>query len=64
MDIESLKVDDFDIYVYRYVMKSMLFIRRDSSKKVIILILAVLLGGMVGAGIVLGRNVLRNYNAK
>ena len=28
------------------------------------LILAVLLGGMVGAGIVLGRNALRNYNAK
>ena len=25
---------------------------------------AVLLGGMVGAGIVLGRNALRNYNAK
>ena len=28
------------------------------------LILAVLLGCMVGAGIVLGRNALRNYNAK
>ena len=27
-------------------------------------IAAVLLGGMVGAGIVLGRNALRNYNAK
>ena len=28
------------------------------------LFLIVLLGGMVGAGIVLGRNALRNYNAK
>lgn len=45
-------------------MKPTLPIRRDSPKKAITLILAVLLGGMVGAGIVLGRNALRNYNAK
>ena len=63
-DIESLKVDDLDIHAYRYVMKPTLPIRRDSPKKAITLILAVLLGGMVGAGIVLGRNALRNYNAK
>ena len=30
----------------------------------VVVMLAVLLGGMVGAGIVLGRNALRNYNAK
>ena len=36
----------------------------DVYKRQITLILAVLLGGMVGAGIVLGRNALRNYNAK
>lgn len=64
LDIESLKVDDLDIHAYRYVMKPSLPIRRDSPKKAITLILAVLLGGMVGAGIVLGRNALRNYNAK
>ncbi|EJV7176481.1 LPS O-antigen chain length determinant protein WzzB [Escherichia coli] len=64
LDIESLKVDDLDINAYRYVMKPTLPIRRDSPKKAITLILAVLLGGMVGAGIVLGRNALRNYNAK
>ena len=62
LDIESLKVDDLDIHAYRYVMKPTLPIRRDSPKKAITLILAVLLGGMVGAGIVLGRNALRNYN--
>ena len=45
-------------------MKPTLPIRRDSPKKAIALILAVLLGGMVGVGIVLGRNALRNYNAK
>ena len=64
LDIENLRVDDLDIHAYRYVMKPTLPIRRDSPKKAITLILAVLLGGMVGAGIVLGRNALRNYNAK
>ncbi|EKY6896043.1 TPA: LPS O-antigen chain length determinant protein WzzB [Escherichia coli] len=64
LDIENLNVDDLDIHAYRYVMKPTLPIRRDIPKKAITLILAVLLGGMVGAGIVLGRNALRNYNAK
>ncbi len=54
LDIESLKVDDLDIHAYRYVMKPTLPIRRDSPKKAITLILAVLLGGMVGAGLCLG----------
>ncbi|NPN98282.1 hypothetical protein HC440_21505, partial [Escherichia coli] len=61
---DNLDVDKLDIHAYRYVMKPTLPIRRDSPKKAITLILAVLLGGMVGAGIVLGRNALRNYNAK
>jgi chain length determinant protein (polysaccharide antigen chain regulator) len=39
-------------------------VRRDSPKKVIVLILAVLLGGMIGSGVVLGRNALRNYKPK
>ncbi len=64
LDIDNLDVDELDIHAYRYVMKPTLPIRRDSPKKAITLILAVLLGGMVGAGIVLGRNALRNYNAK
>lgn len=64
LDIENLNVDDLDIHAYRYMMKPTLPIRRDIPKKAITLILAVLLGGMVGAGIVLGRNALRNYNAK
>lgn len=64
LDIADLKVDNINVHAYRYVMKPTLPVRRDSPKKAITLILAVLLGGMVGAGIVLGRNALRNYNAK
>jgi Chain length determinant protein len=64
LDIEKLKIDPKTIHVYRYVMKPTLPLRRDSPKRALTLILAVLLGGMIGAGVVLGRNALRNYNAK
>lgn len=61
LDIQSLKIDPTTIHSYRYVMKPTLPIRRDSPKRALTLILATLLGGMVGAGVVLGRNALRNY---
>lgn len=64
LDIEKLKVDPKTIHVYRYVMKPTLPIRRDSPKRGLTLVLAVLLGGMIGAGVVLGRNALRNYKPK
>lgn len=64
LDINKLKIDPTTIHAYRYVMKPDLPIRRDSPKKAIALILAVLLGGIVGAGVVLGRNALRNYKPK
>jgi chain length determinant protein (polysaccharide antigen chain regulator) len=64
LDIEALKPDGAELHTYRYVMKPTLPIRRDSPKKSITLVLAALLGGMIGAGVVLGRNALRVYKAK
>jgi len=64
LDIQNLNVNPETIHVYRYVMKPNLPIRRDSPKKAITLILAVLLGGIIGSGVVLGRNALRNYKPK
>ena len=64
LDIEKLNVKPDPIHVYRYVMKPDLPIRRDSPKKAIALILAVLLGAIIGSGVVLGRNALRNYKPK
>ncbi|WP_449567020.1 LPS O-antigen chain length determinant protein WzzB [Lelliottia nimipressuralis] len=64
LDIQNLNVNPDTIHVYRYVMKPDLPIRRDSPKKGITLILAVLLGGIIGSGVVLGRNALRNYKPK
>ena len=64
LDIENLKLEGAEMHSYRYVMKPSLPVRRDSPKKTITLVLAVLLGGMIGAGVVLGRYALRSYNAK
>ncbi|WP_217478968.1 LPS O-antigen chain length determinant protein WzzB [Enterobacter chuandaensis] len=64
LDIQNLNVNPDTIHVYRYVMKPDLPVRRDSPKKAVILVLAVLLGGMIGSVVVLGRNALRNYKPK
>ncbi|QLO44951.1 LPS O-antigen chain length determinant protein WzzB [Citrobacter freundii] len=64
LSVQALKVAPDSVHAYRYVMKPTLPIRRDSPKKSITLVLAVLLGGMIGAGVVLGRNALRGYKAK
>lgn len=64
LDIEKLKVDPKTIHAYRYVMKPTLPLHRDSPKRGLTLVLAVLLGGLIGAGVVLGRNALRNYKPK
>jgi chain length determinant protein (polysaccharide antigen chain regulator) len=39
-------------------------VTRDSPKKAILLILAVLLGGIIGSCVVLVRNALRSYTPK
>ncbi|WP_302422200.1 LPS O-antigen chain length determinant protein WzzB [uncultured Citrobacter sp.] len=62
--VQALQVAPDSVHAYRYVMKPTLPIRRDSPKKAITLVLAVLLGGMIGAGVVLGRNALRGYKVK
>ena len=63
LDIQALKINPKTIHAYRYVMKPTLPLRRDAPKRGLTLILATLLGGMIGAGVVLGRNALRNYKA-
>lgn len=64
LDIQNLNVKPDAIHVYRYVMKPDLPVRRDSPKKVIVLILAVLLGGIIGSGVVLGRNAMQSYKPR
>lgn len=62
--VQALNVAPDSVHVYRYVMKPTLPINRDSPKRAFTLVLAALLGGVIGAGVVLGRNLLRSYKAK
>jgi chain length determinant protein (polysaccharide antigen chain regulator) len=64
LDIQNLNVDPSTIHVYRYVMKPDLPIKRDSPKRALTMILAVLLGGIIGSCVVLVRNALRSYTPK
>lgn len=58
---DEIKADN--LHSYRYVMKPTLPVHRDSPKRALTLILAVLFGGMIGAGIVLVKDSLRGYRA-
>lgn len=64
LDIARVKTDPANMHSYRYVMKPNLPVRRDSPKRALTLILALLLGGALGSGFVLTRNALRNYQPK
>ncbi|NIF31130.1 LPS O-antigen chain length determinant protein WzzB [Enterobacter sp. Cy-643] len=61
--VSELKSTPETTYAFRYVMKPTLPVRKDSPKKGLTLVLAALLGIIVGSGYVLGRNALRNYKS-
>lgn len=48
------------LHAYRYVMKPTLPVRRSSPKRALVLVFSVILGSMLGACIVLGRNIYQN----
>lgn len=64
LSISALKSKSDSTYSLRYVMKPNLPFHRDSPKKPLILVLGALIGLILGAGVVLGRNVLRDYSPK
>lgn len=59
--VSELKSTPETTYAFRYIMKPTLPVHRDSPKKGLTLVIAALLGVIVGSGYVLGRNALRNY---
>lgn len=64
LDIQRIKPDPANIHGYRYVMKPTEPIYRDSPKRSLTLLIAVMLGVVVGAGVVLVRNALRHYQPR
>lgn len=59
--VSELKSTPETTYAFRYVMKPTLPVHKDGPKKGLTLVLAALLGIIVGSGYVLGRNALRNH---
>ncbi|CAI8746712.1 LPS O-antigen chain length determinant protein WzzB [Kosakonia quasisacchari] len=64
LNIQTIVVNPQNIHAYRYVMKPTLPIRRDSPKRALTMILALLLGTIVGSGFILMRNAFRNHQSK
>ncbi|WP_039058573.1 LPS O-antigen chain length determinant protein WzzB [Enterobacter sp. Bisph1] len=64
LNIQSINVGAESFHGYRYVMKPSLPIRRDSPKIALTLVLAVLLGLIVGSGFVLVRNTVKIYQSR
>lgn len=62
--IKDLKIQVDNLQSFRYIMEPDMPIRRDSPKKGLTLVLAVLLGGIVGSAIVLGRNMTATYRQR
>lgn len=62
--VTDIKSDNASITTYRYVLEPTLPVRRDGPKRALVLVLGVLLGGMIGCGVVLGRNAIREYKSR
>jgi len=59
--VTHMKIDLSHLQSYRYISTADLPIRRDSPKKTLVMLLAIILGGVVGSGLVIGRNVSACY---
>lgn len=64
LNIQTIIVKPQNTHAYRYVMKPTLPIHRDSPMRALTIVLAILLGIIVGSGFVLMRNALRNHQSK
>lgn len=63
-DMQRIKPDPANMHAYRYVMKPTEPLYRDSPKRSLALVLAAILGAIAGAGVVLARNAIRNYQPR
>lgn len=62
--VTHMKIDLSHLQSYRYIATADLPIRRDSPKKTLVMLLAIILGGVVGAAVVIGRNVSASYRLR
>jgi chain length determinant protein (polysaccharide antigen chain regulator) len=62
--LNKLRIDFTKLQNFQFIKKPDLPIHRDSPKRIMVLIIAILLGGIAGAFIVIGRNMTQSYNRK
>jgi chain length determinant protein (polysaccharide antigen chain regulator) len=64
LTMENLNIDLNNLQSFRYIMSPDLPIRRDSPKRGLTLVLAVIFGGVLGSSIVVGRNMIYSYRRR
>ena len=61
LSVTHVKIQADNLQSFRYITKADLPIRRDSPKKTLTVLLALILGGVIGSAIVIGRGIVTNY---
>jgi len=64
LEVTHLKIDLADLQSYRYISEPDLPIRRDSPKKMLVMLLAIILGAVVGSAIVIGQNATASFKQR
>lgn len=64
LEVTHLKIDLSHLQSFRYISEPDLPIRRDSPKKTLVMLLAIILGGIVGCAVVLGRSMASSYRLR
>ncbi|MBA0035095.1 LPS O-antigen chain length determinant protein WzzB [Pantoea sp. BIGb0393] len=59
--VTHVQIQTDNLQSFRYIAKADLPLRRDSPKKTLTVLLALILGGVLGSSIVIGRNVVKGY---
>lgn len=64
LSVTHVKIQANNLQAFRYIAKADLPIRRDSPKKTLTVLLALILGGVLGSAIVIGRSIVSNYRTR
>lgn len=64
LEVTHLKIDLAHLQSYRYIAEPDLPVRRDSPKRTLVMLLAIILGGIAGSALVIGRNAMASYSLR
>lgn len=64
LSVTHLQIQTDNLQSFRYVAIADLPFRRDSPKKTLTVLLALILGGLLGSTIVIGRNIISDYRRR